>query len=127
MGKVLSMEIRQEIIRGRNTGEGVKSLAGRLGISERVVYQIEARFKEAGEAGLKPSYGNCGPKRPTRGDFMFRAVCYLRHLHKDWGCSIIHSCLLWKYPGRAVPCERTVGYWLNWNGAARKKKLAAQP
>lgn len=121
------MAVRQSIIDEYKKGKSISALSQEFCVSRRSVQTLIKRYESKGIDGLRPHYSNCGKDRPDEGDFVYRAVRYLRHLHWEWGSEKIRAELQWKYPALDLPHYRTMNRWFNWNKQVEKKCKTTLP
>lgn len=127
MGAPLSEAVRHKIIAHRQSGMTYDAIAKELGVSYGAVYKLCKRFRLEGDVGLLPKYFNCGKSGPGRDCLIFRAACWLRRLHPDWGAEFIHAILKDRYPSESLPVPRTFRKWFKAHGLDRPRAKAELP
>ena len=112
---------REEIIRRKQAGQSLAEIAAALGYSYWGVRQIWRRYRDRGEAGLRPSYRKGpGPIRKRR-EIYEQAIAWKR-AHPRWGAGLIRSLLLQEWPAEEVPSERTLQRWWRREGLHRRPR-----
>lgn len=111
MPQALAVPIRELIIERHAQGESLARIADNLGLSYWTVRTIWRRYRERGEAGLKPDYERCKQSGPRSSRLVYRAACRLKRAHPRWGAGLIRVLIERKWPEEVVPHERTLQRW----------------
>lgn len=111
MGKPLSPLVKHQIVSARLEGAPLEGIARSLGVSYGAVRGVWVRYSIEGAAGLAPRYGNNGRRGPGRDCLFFRAACWLKRLHPDWGAPMIRAVLEGRYGGRGLASARQMNRW----------------
>jgi transposase len=128
MGVALSPNILSEIVAKREAGASFSAISNSLEISYGATWKWWSRYKKQGEAGLKPRYANCGKSGPPRDCLIYRAACWLKRLHPDWGSNLIWAILKERYPEYDRPTPRTFNRWFRKVGLSLPKtKFPREP
>lgn len=112
---LLSMALRQSIVAGYKKGEKVSSLSRKFNVSRTTIYTFIRQEKAGGLKGLEPHYSNCGKSRPTKEEYIYRAVRCLRTWHPSWGLEKIHAEIQRMRSHLKLPHYRTFNRWFHWN------------
>ena len=111
MGLAIDMATRLQIVREASEGTSLISLSKKYQVNYNTCCKFYRNYKRLGEAGLKTNYHNCGPKTIKSDYFVYRASCWLKRLHPEWGASFILIQLKEKYPYLKLPSPRTLQRW----------------
>jgi putative transposase len=101
--------------------QSLSQLCQRFGLSRKSGYKWMRRFEREGPRGLQDR--NCRPHRSPRrisAKWLVR-IRRLRRKHRSWGSRKLAARLRTEYPGKKVPCARTIGKWL------RRMRLSRRP
>jgi hypothetical protein len=120
MGSPLSPLVKHEIISKRESGQSLRSIAAELEVSYGAAMNLWKRFQSEGEGGFVPRYHNNGRKGPDRMCLIFRAACWLKRLHRDWGAVVIHTKLKCRYGDEQLPSSRQMNRWFSKTGLSRR-------
>lgn len=129
MPAAIARPIREELVRRHQAGEPLTELALALGLSYRAARGLWRRFRALGEKGLDNAYANCGPPGPRFPEPIYQATLCLRREHPRFGAGLIRLKLQDRFPGQALPSERTLNRWIREAGLqplrGRRPKVAA--
>jgi hypothetical protein len=120
MGRPLSPLVKHEIISKRHSGQSLHSIALELRVSYGAAWKLWKRYESDGQGGLLPRYDNNGRKGPGRDCLVFRAACWLKRLHPDWGAAMIHAKLKSRYPNEELACKRQMNRWFSAVGLSHR-------
>ena len=121
MPRPIPYELRRDIVRRKQAGESLTEIAEALALSYWTVRQIWRRFRDEGEAGLRPRY-RTGHREIRFGEAVYQEALRLKREHPRWGAGLIRSLLLARWSEDAVPSERTLQRWWVRAGIARSPK-----
>lgn len=129
MGLAIDMVTRLQIVREASAGISLISLSKKYQVNYNTCCKFYRNYKSQGKAGLKTNYGNCGPKTIKSNYFIYRASCWLKRLHPNWGASFILLQIKEKYPeldASQFPSIRTLQRWFVAKGynPPRQKKTS---
>jgi hypothetical protein len=127
MSEPISPSIRRLILKGREAGEPVSSLARRLHVSRGSIYKLTQRQEAMGNACLSADYSQSGAGRPDHNDFVYRSVRCMRTWHPYWGAEKIHAEMRLIRPGLKLPHYRTFFRWFHWNGQLESRIKSCPP
>ena len=127
MSRTIPFTTRLKIVRQRSSGKKLTAIAEDLGQSYSGVCRIWRQYQLHGEPGLRPSYNNCGKEGPAREGLAYRAACWLKFLHREWGGGFIKQKLEQRYPDRKAPHERTLQRWFRGRGLDRVRYRSVPP
>lgn len=117
MGKAIAISLRRQIIQEWSSKRiSFKDLASKFGISYNTIRSLCKDYSTKGEAAFFTHYGNCGQRGLQFEPLIYRAACYLKFLHRDWGAPYIHSILVERYSQYQIPSERTLQIWFKQKG-----------
>jgi transposase len=116
MPAAIARPIREELVRRHKAGEPLIEIAKALGLSYRAARGLWRRFREQGEKGLDNGYANCGPPGPRFPKEVYQAALALRREHPRFGAGLIRVKLQDRFPGQALPSERTLNRWIQTAG-----------
>ena len=122
MPKPVPGAVRQVIVQRHQQGEALETIADELGMSFWTVRNIWRGYRDRGEAGLRPAYENCGRKGVRSARLIYRAALWLKRAHPTWGAGLIRLLIEEKWPGQAVPHERTLQRWFRAAGVNRASR-----
>ncbi len=111
MGKPVDFYIREKIISDCQNNISYSDISQKYSIRYNTVKSFHQRFLKDGIDGLKPNYKNCGRQIPDNNDIIFRAACWLKQLHPEWGAPFILIKLQERYPEKELPTARTLQRW----------------
>jgi|Deesub1362A_J573_1020465.scaffolds.fasta_scaffold13282_1 transposase len=111
---------REEIVRRHEQGESLRRIAEGLGLSFWTVRKVWRRYRDEGERGLRPRYDRCGWHGLRFERKVYRAALWLKRLHPRWGAPLVQTILRDRWPGIAVPSERTLQRWWQEAGLNRR-------
>lgn len=122
MPRAVSVAIRQVIVERHERGETLQAVADDMELSLWTVRSIWRRYREQGEAGLKPDYENCGRKGVRSARLVYRGTIWLKRAHPKWGAGLIRLLVAEKWPELKVPHERTLQRWFRAEGINQRRK-----
>ena len=129
MGQPIHYPIRERIVLLKSQGYTTKAISAELGLSYWTTRQLLRRHRDGGEAGLSADYRRCGGKGQLRSTvFFYRASCWLKRHHPQWGAPFIHLQLSQRYSGSQLPSARQMQRWFRNYGLnePRQRKLEAR-
>lgn len=122
MGVPIPVPIRQVIVERHERGQTLETIAHEMGMSFWTVRKIWRRYRDKGEAGLRPEY-DMGASREIRSpQLAYRAAVWLKRAHPRWGAGMIRLLIAEKWPELKVPHERTMQRWFVAAGVNRRGK-----
>lgn len=127
MGRAIDFHIREQIISDCESGLPYSEVSRKYSVRYNTVKELHVRFKKSGKDGLLPKYQNCGKEIDRSGDFIFRAVCWLKYLHPQWGAPYILIRIKDKYPEVTLPSARTAQRWFREKGLNKPKTKIPKP
>ena len=116
MPRAVSVPIRQVIVARHQRGEPLAEIAKSLKLPFYTVRKLWRRFRDRGEAGLKPDYDHCGVPGERFERLIVRAALFLKRRHPRWGAPLIAVVLRDKWPDRHVPAPRSLQQWFRRHG-----------
>jgi hypothetical protein len=128
MPQAIPVPIRQKIVMRHEAGESLAKIASEMKLSYDTVRGIWRRYRDRGEAGLKPDYDQCGKKGPRAPKLVHRAAIWLKRAHPKWGAVLIKLLIEDKWPRLKVPHARTLQRWFGAAGVNRhaRRRLVGQ-
>jgi transposase len=121
MPVALSLTLRQLIVREANKGHSLVHISDTYHLSYTTVCRIYQRYQREGAPGLVPHFFNCGVKKLTDRQRLYRRTAlWLKRLHPKWGAGFIKVLLERRYHKR-WPCTRTLQRWFKQAGLVAKK------
>lgn len=124
----MSPLVKHQIISKRESGQSLQSIALELQVSYGAARNLWIRFQSEGQTGLLPRYDNNGRKGPDRSCLIFRAACWLKRLHRDWGALVIHTKLKGRYGDEQLPSSRQMNRWFSKVGlSGRGSRMPQNP
>lgn len=121
MPVALPLSVRQRIVREKEKGSSLAAISEKHQLSYSTVCRIYRRYQREGTKGLVPHFSNCGLKKPSPRQMLFkRAAVWLKRLHKEWGAGFIKVQLERRYH-KKLPCTRTLQRWFKKAGLVAKK------
>jgi transposase InsO family protein len=122
MPRALPMATRKEIVRRRQEGQALVTIAAELQLAYSSVRQIARLYRSRGEDGLTPCYQNCArPAEPDHAAILQRA-CELKRLHPTWGAGLIRIELSKIFITHYIPSIRTLQYSFRAAGVNRPRR-----
>ena len=121
MGQATSFPIRREIISRYSLGESFSSISQNLCLSYGTVRNLCKSYDLVGDAALDPGYSRCGNRSIRSDAFVYRASCFLKYYHRDWGAEYILTRIRLKYPDLSLPRARTLQRWFVAKGLNKKR------
>jgi transposase len=112
MPQALAVELRQTIVERHLAGASLPAIARERGLSAWTVRTVWRRYRDRGEAGLRPDYAACGRPGPRHAPALYEAVLALRRAHPGWGAGLIRTEVAARFPARCLPHEATMRRWL---------------
>lgn len=112
MPAAIPRPIREELARRHQAGEALTEIAVALGLSYRAARGLWRRFRERGERGFDNDYAHCGRPGPHFPKAVYEAALSLRREHPRFGAGLIRVKLEDRFPGQALPSERTLNRWI---------------
>jgi transposase len=120
MASPLSLLVKHKIISKHQSGQSLNSISQEMGVSYAAVWTLWHRFSSEGKSGLLPRYDHNGRKGPGRDCLVFRAACWLKRLHPDWGAVVIHTVLGERYGGEGLASARQMNRWFRAVGLSKR-------
>src|SRR5512135_620272 len=111
MPRPLPVSVRQAIWRRSQDGQDGLTIARALGLATRTVRKLILRFRQGGQAAVRPSYDRCGAATPRLPEPIVQAAVGLRREHPTWGAGLIRVMLRRQRPHDPLPAERTLQRW----------------
>ncbi len=111
MPAAIDRALRVKLVQAHAEGRSYSSLARQYNVAYNTVRTLCIRHAREGEAGLVPRYQACGPKAIKHEPLLYRAACYLKRRHGQWGASMIRLQLQERYPEHTIPAVRTMQTW----------------
>ena len=127
MPLALATAIRRRVVQAHLEGESLKAIAERERLSYSSVRGYWRRYRERGFDGLAPDYDKCGRTSPGRGNVIYRAACFLKHRHQQWGAAFIRVKLEQRYGHEGLPSVRTLQRWFKRAHLTPLKKRIPRP
>lgn len=125
MPVALPLSVRQMIVREKQKGSSLAAISEKHHLSYTTVRRIYQRYLREGTKGLVPRFSNCGVKKRSARQMLFRrASLWLKRLHPNWGAGFIKVQLERRYHKR-LPCTRTLQRWFKKAGLVAKKSSFA--
>lgn len=112
MPLAIARPVREEVVRRRQCGQSLTSIAVELGLRYRTVRGLWQRYRRQGEQGLAPGYARCGRHGVRFAQPVYKAAVSLRQAHRRWGAQLIRLELAAQFVGEPLPSERTLNRWL---------------
>ncbi|MCP4988168.1 MAG: helix-turn-helix domain-containing protein [Colwellia sp.] len=116
MGRAVEFHIREQIIKDCQSGLSYLNISRKYSVTYSTVRILHQRFSNLGDKGLHPKYQVCGKILPNDRNLVFRASCWLKRLHPNWGAPFILVKLKDRYPEEKLPNPRTVQRWFKAKG-----------
>lgn len=113
MPLAIAQPIREEVVRRRQLGEGLTSIAAALGLRYRTVRGLWQRYRWRGAEGLSADYGRCGRFGIRFALSVYEAALRLRREHPRWGAQLIRLELAERFAHEPLPSERTLSRWMH--------------
>lgn len=110
MSRPTPIALRRAIRSRARKGQTPAQISAELGIPERTVRRLLARFRDQGDAGIGPGYRAGQYHRSSDEATAREAALVLRRNHPKWGAGFIRVHL--KESGYEVPSTRTIQRWL---------------
>lgn len=117
----IAVPIRQQIIEQHQHGASIAQIAQTLERSYWSIRTIVRRYRDQGEAGLRPNYQNCGVKGIRFSARVQRGALWLKRHHPSWGGGVIRVLLQERWSEQAIPSERTLQRWFKQYGLSRAR------
>src|SRR4051794_928325 len=127
MPRAIPVDLRQTIVERHRAGAALPVIAQDLGLSPWTVRTLWRRYRDHGDAGLRPAYAACGRPGPRHAPAVYAAALALRRAHPGWGAGLIRTELATAHPGWALPHEATVRRWVRAAGLARPRRPPRPP
>ena len=111
MPRAIPVPVRQELVRRAQAGEPLIDLAQDLGLRYRTVRGLWRRYRDRGDAGLRPDYDRCartGARVPTA---VYEAALAYKRAPPRWGAPLIRWHLAQDFPAQPLPAVRTLQTW----------------
>ena len=112
--------IRMEAIRRWQSGEKKSEISRSMDVDYHCLLRWIARFKEHGEAGLKPKFEHCGRKTKVSPEVKEKIKVF-REAHGDWGGAYIRLQAGRTFPDAYIPGTRQVQRLLKAEGLMPKR------
>ena len=122
MPQAIAVSIREVIVERHSQGESLAKIGEELGISYWTVRGIWRRYRDRGEAGLRPDYERCKRSGPRSSRLVYRAACGLKRQHPGWGAGLIRLLIQAQWPSEGVPHERTLQRWFRAEGVQAPRR-----
>jgi transposase len=116
MPRALPVAVRQALIERHMAGVPLGTVAAEFALSPWTVRTIWRRYRDRGEAGLRPDYAACGRPGPRVPSPLYATACALRREHPGWGSGLIRTELAARFPDQPLPHERTLRRWFRGAG-----------
>ncbi len=120
MGSPLSPLVKHQILSKRQSGQSLHSISKEAGVSYAAAWSLWDRFQKEGQSALKPRYENNGRKGPGRDCLFFRAACWLKRRHPDWGAPVVHTILKRRYGDGGLASIRQLNRWFEKAGLSSR-------
>jgi transposase len=127
MPRALAVAQRQTIVDRHLAGVSLPAIARALDLSPWTVRTIWRRYRDRGEAGLRPDYAGCGRPGPRHGRALYETALQLRRAHPGWGAGLLRLELAARFPAQRLPHEATVRRWLREAGLGRAPRVPRPP
>lgn len=108
----IAIPVRQKMFELLQRGDSANAVAQRLGLAGRTARRLAARFRERGDAGVRPSY-IARPNKRTHAATVREAFVQLRREHPTWGSGYLRLRWAEAHPGERVPSDRSIREWLS--------------
>jgi hypothetical protein len=112
MPKPIPVPIRRLIFTRMQDGQPPTQIARELGLALRTTENLCRRFRDRGEAGIRPDYHAPAHQPHAYAAEVRSGVLAYRRDHPRWGAGWIRVVLAQEHPEMPVPAERTVRGWL---------------
>ena len=128
MGQPVHYPIRERIVLLKTQGYTIKEISAELNLSFWTTRSLLRRYHAGGKGGLGANYSKCGAKGRLRSDtFFYRACCWLKRHHEEWGAPLIHLKLKQRYPQGNVPSARQMQRWFRNRGLNEPRQRKSEP
>ncbi len=127
MSKAIEFHVREKIVADCQSGLSYSKVAVKYSVRYNTVKMLHKRFLKLGTKGLIPNYQNCGKYLPGPDNLIFRATCWLKRLHPEWGAPFILVKLKDKYPEAELPTARTAQRWFRTKGLNKLRTKIPKP
>lgn len=130
MAQAISFTTRHQIVQLHLEGQqSLTKIAQRLGLNYYSVRQIWRHYRDQGDRGLEPKYGNCGPRKPYTSALVQRSACFLKYYHRAWGAPYIRALLKERFADRGlhIPTGRQMQRWFRKAGLKLPKSKRPKP
>jgi hypothetical protein len=111
MGRSIDFHIREQIVKDCQSGMSYPEVSRKYSVRFNTVKGLHQRYQKEGVKGLRPHYENCGKEAPSEDNILFRASCWLKRIHPQWGAPFILIQLKERYPQHQMPTSRTLQRW----------------
>lgn len=119
MPQAIPVPLRQAIVRRRQEGQSLTSIAQEFQIPWSTIRKFWRRVRDRGPDAVLPDYRRCSRPGPRSDARLIRAACWLKRHHPTWGAVFIGFQLQQKWPDRPLPPERTLQRWFRRAGVNR--------
>lgn len=127
MSKAIEFHVREQIVTDCQSGLSYSEVSLKHSVRYNTVKTLYERFLDLGTKGLVPNYQNCGKYLPGSDNLIFRASCWLKRLHPEWGAPYILVKLKDKYSEIELPTARTVQRWFKAKGLNNLRTKIPKP
>ena len=127
MGQAKTFALRMQIVNDCNSGLTYTEVSEKYSVHYNTVREYYKKYQSKGEKGLIPDYSNCGKQLPSSEDLIYRATCWLKRLHPDWGAPFIRIKLEEHYQGHDLPSIRTMQRWFQYKGLNKVASRLPKP
>jgi Winged helix-turn helix len=110
MSKPIPYEVRRQVIRLKENGQGPSVIAETLGLSRSAVQKLLRLWQMNGESALQTRYSNCGKNAPQKFDLEIVAAIQ-RQRDSSRGGPFVYSLLVSQQPQKSIPHYRTIQRW----------------
>lgn len=122
MAVPIPVPVRQVIVERHERGETLDAIAQEMEMSFWTVRKIWRRYRDKGEAGLRPEYDISAGREIRSPQLAYRAAVWLKRAHPKWGAGLIRLLIVEKWPELEVPHERTLQRWFRAAGVNQRGK-----
>jgi hypothetical protein len=110
------MQTRREIVRRRQTGEKLASIARALEISYGAVRNIWQRYEQTGQ--LEANYERCRHTQVRKAVDVYERAIEIKRSHPGWGAGLIWVALGETIEASRLPSLRTLQRWFRRAGVS---------
>lgn len=135
MGQALSIAVREQIYDLQKSGQTATMISKSMGLPFGTIKQLCRRFRQLGEAGICPSYHNCGKQLSQRLADQKSEFLSLKREHPSWGAPRlrVEKQLLSEHQNvceqDATPLAsvRSINRWYRQAGLSKPRKQTNEP